>query len=350
MKVGVIGASGFVGGEMLRLLISHPKVEISMVTSRQYVGEYVSRIQPSLKGFTDITFSELDYDKLSDKCDLVFTAVPHGTATEIVKALYDRGMKIIDLSADYRLHNAPDYDKWYGWQHPYPELLSKSVFGVPEIHREQIKKAQLVSCPGCMAVTSIIGLYPLVKKNLIDTEHIVVDSKIGSSGAGAGSLAGTHHALRSGVIRPYKPAKHRHTGEIEQELSEVAGKKIHVSMSPHAVDIVRGILCTNHTFLINPVSEIDLWKLYREQYGNEKFVRLIRDKKGFYKFPDPKFVVGSNFCDVGFDIDEDNNRLVVLSASDNLMKGAAGSAIQIMNVMAGFNEIEGLAYSPLTPV
>jgi N-acetyl-gamma-glutamyl-phosphate/LysW-gamma-L-alpha-aminoadipyl-6-phosphate reductase len=350
MKVGVIGASGFVGGEMLRLLISHPKVEISMVTSRQYVGEYVSRIQPSLKGFTDITFSELDYDKLSDKCDLVFTAVPHGTATEIVKALYDRGMKIIDLSADYRLHNAPDYDKWYGWQHPYPELLSKSVFGIPEIHREQIKKSQLVSCPGCMAVTSILALYPLVKKNLIDTEHIVVDAKIGSSGAGAGSLAGTHHALRSGVIRPYKPAKHRHTGEIEQELTEVAGKKIHVSMSPHAVDIVRGILCTNHTFLINPVSEIDLWKLYREQYGNEKFIRLIRDKTGFYKFPDPKFVVGSNFCDVGFDIDEDNHRLVVLSASDNLMKGAAGSAIQNMNVMAGFDEMEGLAYTPLTPV
>lgn len=350
MKVGVIGASGFVGGEMLRLLISHPKVEIAMVTSRQYVGEYVSRIQPSLKGFTDITFSELDYDKLSDKCDLVFTAVPHGTATEIVKALYDRGMKIIDLSADYRLHNAPDYDKWYGWQHPYPELLSKSVFGIPEIHREQIKNSQLVSCPGCMAVTSILALYPLVKKNLIDTEHIIVDSKIGSSGAGAGSLAGTHHALRSGVIRPYKPTKHRHTGEIEQELTEIAGKKIHVAMSPHAVDIVRGILCTNHTFLINPVSEIDLWKLYREQYGNERFIRLIRDKKGFYKFPDPKFVVGSNFCDIGFDIDEDNNRLVVLSASDNLMKGAAGSAIQNMNVMAGFDEMEGLAYSPLTPV
>ena len=350
MKVGVVGASGYVGGEMLRLLVSHPKVEITMVTSRQYVGEYVSRIQPSLKGFIDSTFSELDYDKLSDKCDVVFTAVPHGTATEIVKTLYDRGMKIIDLSADYRLHNPSDYDKWYGWQHPYPELLSKSVYGVPEMHRDQIKNAQLVSCPGCMAVTSLLALYPLIKRNLIDTEHIIVDSKIGSSGAGAGSVAGTHHAMRSGVIRPYKPTKHRHTGEIEQELSQVAGKKIKVSMSPHAVDIVRGILCTNHTFLSQQMSEIDLWKVFREQYQNEKFIRLIRDKKGFYKFPDPKFVVGSNFCDVGFDIDEDNNRLVVLSASDNLMKGAAGSAIQNMNIMAGFDEREGLAYSPLTPV
>ncbi|MGB9124741.1 MAG: N-acetyl-gamma-glutamyl-phosphate reductase [Nitrosotalea sp.] len=350
MKVGVVGASGYVGGEILRLLVSHPHAEIAMVTSRQYAGEYISRIQPGLKGFTDLTFSELDYDKLTDKCDLVFTAVPHGTAVDIVKALYDRGMKVIDLSADYRLHNAADYDKWYGWQHPHPELLSKSVFGVPELHREEIKKSQIVSCPGCMAVTSILGLYPLIKKNLVDTEHIIVDSKIGSSGAGAGTLSGTHHAMRSGVIRPYKPAKHRHTGEIEQELSQAAGSKIKVSMSPHAVDIVRGILCTNHVFLKQPLSEMDLWKIYREQYQNEKFVRLIRDKKGFYKFPDPKFVVGSNFCDVGFDIDEDNNRVVVLSASDNLMKGAAGSAIQNMNVMAGFNEMDGISQTPLTPV
>ncbi|MFQ6025485.1 MAG: N-acetyl-gamma-glutamyl-phosphate reductase [Nitrosopumilaceae archaeon] len=350
MKVGIVGASGYVGGEVLRLLIGHPKVEVTMVTSRQHVGEYLSRIQPSLKGFTDMTFSELDYDKMSDMCDIVFTAVPHGTATEIVKSLYDRGMKIIDLSADYRLHNASEYDKWYGWQHPHAELLSKSVFGIPEIHREKIKNAQLVSCPGCMAVTSILALYPLVKNDLIDTDHIVVDAKIGSSGAGATSGSGTHHAMRSGVIRPYKPAKHRHTGEIIQELSEVAGKKVKISMSPHAVDIVRGILCTNHTFLTKEVKEIDVWKIYRQQYQDEKFTRLIRDKKGFYKFPDPKFVVGSNFCDIGFDLDEDNQRLVALSASDNLMKGAAGSAIQNMNVMLGFDEMDGLRYSPLTPV
>jgi len=201
-----------------------------------------------------------------------------------------------------------------------------------------------------MAVTSLLALYPLIENDVIDTEHIIVDSKIGSSGAGAGAGAGTHHAMRSGVIRPYKPAKHRHTGEIEQELSEVAGKKIKVSMSPHAVDIVRGILCTNHTFLTKEVDEKDVWKIYREKYQNEKFIRLIRDKKGFYKFPDPKFVVGSNFCDIGFDLDPDNNRLVALSASDNLMKGAAGSAIQNMNVMSGFDETEGIMYTPLTPV
>ncbi len=349
MKVGVVGASGYVGGETMRLLVNHPDVEITMVTSRQHAGEYLHRVQPSLKSFTDLTFSELNYDKMSDQCDLVFTAVPHTTAADIVKELYDRGLKIVDLSADFRLHNPEDYAKWYeGWEHPHPDYLPKSVFGVPELHREEIKKAQMVSCPGCMAVTSILALAPLIRNNLIDTEHIIVDAKIGSSGAGSGQ--GTAHAMRAGVIRPYKPAKHRHTGEIEQELSEIAGKKIRVSMSPHAVDVVRGILCTNHTFMKDDISEKELWKLYREAYGNERFVRLIRDKKGLYKFPDPKFLVGSNFCDIGFDLDQDNHRLIALSASDNLMKGAAGSAIQNMNVMAGFDEMRGLNYTPLTPV
>ncbi len=348
MRVGVIGASGYVGGEVLRLLLNHPDVEITAVTSRKHAGQYLHRIQPSLKGFTDLTFSELDYDKLSDKCDLIITAVPHGNATEIVKAFYDRGIRIIDLSADYRLHNPDDYTKWYGWDHPHPDYLEKSVFGVPELHRDKIKNAQLVSCPGCMAVTSTLALAPLISNDIIDTKYIVVDSKIGSSGAGAG--AGTAHAMRAGVIRPYKPSKHRHTGEIEQELSALAGSSIRVSMSPHAVDVVRGILCTNHTFLKKDVTSKELWRIYREAYSKEKFVRLIRDQKGLYKFPDPKFLVGSNFCDIGFDIDPDNNRLIAISASDNLMKGAAGSAVQNLNVMHGLDEMVGLRYTPLTPV
>ncbi len=349
MNVGVVGASGYVGGETLRLLVNHPKVDITMVTSRQHVGQYLHRIQPSLKGFTDLTFSVLDYDRMSDRCDLVIVAVPHGSATDISKAFYDRGVKVIDLSADYRLHNPEAYQKWYGWKHPYPEYLEKSVFGIPELHRDDIKNASMVSCPGCMAVTSILALAPLIRNDVIDKEHIVVDSKIGSSGAGSGS--GTAHAMRAGVIRPYKPSKHRHTGEIEQELSQIAGSDIRVSMSPHAVDVVRGILCTNHTFLKDDsIDEKALWRMYRGAYSNERFVRLIRDKNGLYKFPDPKFLVGSNFCDIGFDIDPDNNRLILLSASDNLMKGAAGSAIQNLNVMCGFDESDGLQYTPLTPV
>ena len=348
IRVGVVGASGYVGGEVLRLLVNHPKVEITAVTSRKHAGQYLHRIQPSLKGFTTLTFSELDYDKISDKCDLIVTSVPHGTATEIVKAFYDRGIRIIDLSADYRLHNPDDYTKWYGWDHPHPDYLEKAVFGVPELHRDDIKGAQLVACPGCMAVTSMLALAPLIQNDLIDTDHIVVDSKIGSSGAGAG--AGTAHAMRAGVIRPYKPTKHRHTGEIEQELSALAGSPVRISMSPHAVDVVRGILCTNHTFLKKDIDTKSLWRIYRQAYGDEKFVRLIRDKQGLYKFPDPKFLVGSNFCDIGFDIDDDNNRLISLSASDNLMKGAAGSAIQNLNVMYGHDEMDGLRYTPLTPV
>lgn len=351
VKAGIVGASGYVGGEVLRLLVGHPRAEISMVTSRQHAGEYVHRVHPSLKGLIgDIKFSELDCGRMADACDIVFTAVPHGTAVDIVRELLARGVRVIDLSADYRLHEASDYDRWYGWTHTNPEGLRGSVYGVPEIHREDIRGARLVSCPGCMAVTSILALRPLVEEGLIDKKHIIVDSKIGSSGAGAGAKAGTSHAMRAGVIRPYKPAMHRHTGEIEQELSEAAGCKVPVSMSPHAVDVVRGILCTSHTFLERDVSEKDIWRIYRERYGNERFVRLIRDKKGLYKFPDPKFVVGSNFCDIGFDLDPANNRLVALSASDNLMKGAAGSAIQNMNVMLGADESEGLLYTPLTPV
>lgn len=350
MKVGVIGASGYVGGELLRLLVTHPKVEVNMVTSRQKAGDYVHRVHPSLRGFIDLTFSSMDLEKLANTCDLVFVSVPHGQSGKITKDLYERGIKIIDLSADFRLKNPKDYPKWYGWEHPFPDMLSKSVYGVPELHREEIKNAQLVSCPGCMAVTSLLAIKPLIENNLIDTDHIVVDSKIGSSGAGAKANAGTHHAMRYGVIRPYKPAKHRHTGEIEQELSSIAKKAIKVSMSPHAVNVVRGILTTNHTFLKKPIEELELWKLFRKSYKDEPFIRFIRDKKGLYKFPDPKFVVGSNFCDVGFDIDEDNQRVVALSASDNLMKGAAGSAIQNMNVMFGFDEKDGIFYTPLTPV
>ena len=350
MKIGVVGASGYVGGELLRLLVSHPRVEISIVTSRQKAGEYVHRVHPSLKGFVDLAFSPINTEKLANSCDMVFISVPHTKANKIVKDLYERGVKVIDLSADFRLKNPKDYVKWYDYEHPFPEMLSKSVYGVPELHREEIKNAHLVSCPGCMAVTSLLAIKPLIENNLIDTDHIVVDSKIGSSGAGIKLSSGTHHAMRYGVIRPYKPAKHRHTGEIEQELGLIAKKPIRVSMSPHAVNVVRGILTTNHTFLKKPIAELEVWKIYRKSYKGEPFIRFIHDKKGLYKFPDPKFVVGSNFCDVGFDIDDYNQRIIALSASDNLMKGAAGSAIQNMNIMLGYNETDGLKYTPITPV
>ncbi|NMJ86400.1 MAG: N-acetyl-gamma-glutamyl-phosphate reductase [Thaumarchaeota archaeon] len=350
MKVGVVGASGYVGGELLRLLVTHPKIDLTTVTSRQYAGEYVHRVHPSLKGFTELTFSPVDLDKLSSNCDLIFTSVPHGKAVGIVKKLYDTGVKIIDLSADYRLNDPKAYVEYYGWEHPHPELLMRSVYGIPELHRDEIKNSQLVSCPGCMAVTSILAIAPLVKNGLIDLDHVIVDSKIGSSGAGGKPSAGTHHAMRYGVVRPYKPVKHRHTAEIEQEISIIAQSEVKISMSPHAVNIVRGILCTNHTFLKKQITIQELWKMYRAMYKGEPFIRFIRDTKGLYKYPDPKFVIGSNFCDIGFDVDEKNSRLVAMSASDNLMKGAAGSAVQCMNVMNGLDESDGLRYAPINPV
>ncbi len=349
MKVGIIGASGFVGGELLRLLIGHPDVEVTLATSRQYADDYVYRVHPNLRGFTELQFSNVNPAKAAEQCDLVFTSLPHGTSVKVIPELVSSGVKIIDMSADYRLKDPQAYETWYGYKHPNPALLEKFVLGIPELHREEIKKASYVSAPGCMAVTSILGLAPLVKNNMIDTDHIIVDAKIGSSGAGVKPTMSSHHAERYGVVRPYKPVGHRHTAEIEQELSALARTAVKVSMSAHAVNMVRGILSTCHTFLKREVALAEIWKAYRSTYPSEPFIRFVRDRKGLYRYPDPKIVVGSNFCDIGFETDERNGRIVVLSATDNLLKGAAGIAVQSMNVMMGFDETLGLRSAAIHP-
>lgn len=351
LRVGVIGGSGYTGGELLRLLLGHPQVEIAQTTSREYGGEYVFRIHPNLRGLTGLQFSKPDLEKTVKECDLVFIATPHGVSSKLVPRLLEAGLKVIDLSADFRLRNPEDYPRWYGWAHPHPELLQKAVYGVPELHRSEVKKAQLVACPGCMAVASILALAPIAKERLFEEDKVVVDVKIGSSGAGAKPSRSTHHAERAGVIRPYKPTGHRHTAEIEQELNWVAGSgAVKVSMSAHAVNVVRGILVTAHLFLKKKTGLAEVWKAYRGFYQNEPFIRLVRDKKGLYKLPDPKTVIGSNFCDIGFDLDEHVNRLVVLGAIDNLMKGAAGIAVQNLNLMMGWDEKAGLLPPALYPV
>ncbi len=349
MKVGIIGASGYVGGELLRILLQHEKVEVEFATSRRYAGEYVFRVHPNLRGLTDLQFTDLTPEQMASRCDIVFTSVPHGESVKIMPRLVESGLKIIDLSADFRLHNPEDYEKWYGYKHPYPYLLKQFVYGVPELHRDEIRNAKYVASPGCMAVTSILALAPFVKAGLIDTKHIVVDSKIGSSGGGTKPTLGTHHAERYGVIRPYKPVGHRHTAEIEQEISLLANEKVTVSMTPHAVNTVRGILCTIHTYPTKSLIVPEVWKTLRGFYREEPFIRFVRDRKGLYRYPDPKVVIGSNFCDIGFEIDEHAKRLVLLSATDNLVKGAAGSAVQCMNVMAGFDERTGLRVGGLHP-
>ena len=334
----------------MRVLINHPKVKITVATSKQYSGEVVYRVHPNLRSFTELRFSEPKLDNITSNCDFVFSAVPHGSAVNLIPALSKAGMKVVDMSADFRLKDASAYEHWYKYKHPHPEMLESTIFGIPELYRTEIEKASFVSNPGCMAITSILALAPFVKSRMIDLDHIVVDSKIGSSGGGTKPTIGTHHAERYGVVRPYKPVDHRHTAEIEQELSRAAGVKVKISMTPHAINMVRGILCTIHTFGNEKLETPRVWRALRESYQGARFVRFVKDKKGISRYPDPKILAGSNFCDIGFEIDERLNRLLLISATDNLMKGAAGNGIQCMNLMCNFNEDEGLTFPGLHPV
>jgi [amino group carrier protein]-6-phospho-L-2-aminoadipate/5-phospho-L-glutamate reductase len=352
VRVGVLAASGYIGGELLRLLLQHPEVQVTMATSRKYAGEYVFRVHPNLRGVTDMQFAPQDASKLAGSVDVAFAALPHGESVKVLPQLADAGLKIIDLSADFRLSDRGQYPTWYGYDHPRPDLLEKFVFSIPEINRDRVKGATLVSSPGCMAITTILALAPLLKeKSLgIDKEHIVVDAKIGSSGSGGKPSLSTHFSERYNVVRPYKPAGHRHSAEIEQVLAAMAGEQVKVSMSAHAVNMVRGILSTSHVFTQTAPKPIDVWKAYRTMYQDSFFIRLVRDKHGPFRLPDPKLVIGSNFCDIGFEIEERTGRLVALSATDNLIKGAAGNAIQSMNLMLGFDEKTGISMAPLHPV
>ena len=354
INAGIIGASGYTGGELLRLLVMHPEVEISYITSERYVGEYVHRLHPNLKGLLQMKFSSRKTVDLCN-CEVIFTATPHGASMSYVPDLITEcDIKIIDLSADFRLKNPEKYDEYYSRTHPNPKLLSEAVYGIAELHREEIKKARIVACPGCLAASAIISLAPIFKElaDQIDLKRVIVDSKIGSSAAGATASTATHHPHRAGIVRPYKPTGHRHTAEIEQELQEVSGKPVEVFMTPHAVDIIRGILSTSHVFLDSgtEVSENTIWRIYRNFYRDEPFIRFIRDKKGLYRYPNPKNVIGTNYADIGFDIESKGvKRIVVFSAIDNLVKGAAGAAVQSLNLMFGMEETAALTFPGLHP-
>lgn len=350
IRVGIVGASGYVGGELLRILLNHRGAKVILATSKRYKDEVVYRVHPNLRSVTDLAFSEPSEESIISNCDYVFTAVPHGSAVRIIPKLLQGNVRVIDMSADYRLRDPAAYEHWYKFAHPQADLLKASTFGVPELYREEIRGSRFVANPGCMAITSILAIAPFAKSGLIDLEHIVVDAKIGSSGGGAKPTLGTHHAERYGVMRPYKPVDHRHTAEIEQEVSRLAGREVKVSMTPHAMNMVRGILSTIHCFTREKISVPQVWRLLRDFYQNAPFVRFVRDKKGLARYPDPKILAGSNYCDIGFEIDERMNRLLLLSATDNLMKGAAGNAIQCMNLMAGYDEKEGLSFPGLHPI
>ena len=342
MRIGIVGGSGYAGGELLRILLPHPEAEIHVVTSRRFVGEYVHMVHPNLRGITTLKFTALDLSELVKKCDLVFSAVPHGSSMEMVPSLLEQGIKVVDVSADFRLKDLQGYPKWYGWKHAHPELLEKAVYGLPELHREAIKAADLVACPGCMAAAAILALAPVVKAGFIEREKIAIDAKIGSSGGGNDPTPASHHPERFGGVRPYKTVGHRHTAEIEQELTLVCGSQVRVALSPHAINMARGILATCHTWLTRELSDRDLWTAYRDFYDDAPFVHIVKYRKGLYQLPDPKVVVGTNLCDIGFVLDDHVDRLVILSAIDNLVKGAAGQAVQCFNIMLGLNERTGL--------
>ncbi len=342
MRVGIIGGSGYVGGELLRLLLSHPEVEVTTVVSRKYAGQYVFNVHPNLRGATQLKFLSLDSSGIAKNCDLVFMATPHGSSVNLVPTLLEMELKVIDMSADFRLKNPADYIKWYGWEHSHPKLLKEAVYGSTELHRQEIKKARLIACPGCMAIATILGLAPIVKANVIEKDRIVVDAKIGSSGAGRNPSLSSHHPERFGGVRPYKTVEHRHIAEMEQELNLLTKEPVIISFSPHAVNIVRGILATIHVFLTKPLTIKEVWKIYRSNYQHEPFIRFVRYKKGPYRLPDPKIVLGTNFCDIGFELDPRANRLIILSAIDNILKGAAGQGVQCLNVLLGVDEKTGL--------
>ena len=345
VKVSIVGASGYTGGELLRLLLFHPNVEVNQVTSESYTGKFVHKVHPNLRKSTMLKFvsaTELE------SCDLLFLCLPHNSSQNRIDEFKKLAPKIIDLSADFRLKDTAEYEKWYGHKHARPELLNEFVYGIPELHREEMKNANYISSAGCNATASILGLYPLYKNGLVEIDRTVIEVKAGSSEGGNKVNEGSHHPERSGVVRSYMPTQHRHSAEILQELA--FGQKVTVHFSATAIDIVRGLLATCHVFLKENLQEKDIWKIYRQVYGNEPFIRIVKESEGIYRYPEPKLLAGTNYCDIGFKKDEFSNRVVVISAIDNLMKGAAGQALQAFNLMYGFDERTGLEFPGLHPI
>ena len=344
IRIGIVGASGYTGVELARLLCNCPDVKLTVATSRQYKGKKLAEVYPNLAGMVDIVCEDLQSEELVKRADLFFTAVPHQTAMAIVPDLLQADKKVVDLSADFRIHDASVYEKWYQ-KHTAQEYLAEAVYGLPELHRQDIAQARLVANPGCYPTSVILGLAPLLQDGLVDPETIIVDAKSGASGAGRAAQTGTLFCEVTEGFKAYKVAAHRHTPEMEQEISELCKKQVAISFTPHLLPMSRGILSTIYARLGESVTDGELNDLYRSFYKNEPFVRV--SERGV--FPATQFVRGSNFCDLGFKIDSRTGRIIVLAAIDNLVKGAAGQAVQNMNLMCGLPETRGLLGVPLFP-
>lgn len=337
IKVAVLGATGYAGIELVRLLGAHPNVEIKSLVSHSFVGKRVSEIYPNLRGVVDNVCEDMDSADLSD-CDVVFTALPHGASKVVIPELYEKGLTVIDLSGDFRYNDTKVYEEWYGEPHCAPELLKKSIYGLPELHRAQIKTTKLIGNPGCYTTCSILGLAPLIKAGLVSNDNIIIDAKSGVTGAGRSLELDYNFCECTENTKAYKVSTHRHTSEIEQELSLLAGSEIMVSFTPHLVPQKRGILSTMYANLTCKHTTEQLIDVYKQFFKDEYFVRVYESG-----LPETNHVAGSNFVDIGLVVDRRLNRVIVVSAIDNIGKGAAGQAVQNMNIVCGLDEKAGIA-------
>jgi len=345
IKVAVIGASGYAGLELVRLLVRHPACELAALTSLEYPGRPFSQIFPALAGLVDLPFSpDPAPSVIGAAAEVVFTAVPHQTAMGMIPGILAQGCKVVDLSADFRFRDLGLYEQWYQ-EHTAPELNAEAVYGLPELHRDEVRGKRLVGNPGCYPTCVILGLAPLAQAGLLVPDSVIADCKSGTSGAGRQALLGISFCEVNDGFRAYKVMEHRHTPEMEQELSRLAGTPVRVTFTPHLVPMSRGILGTLYANLTQPRTEADLRELYANFYQGHPFVRLLPAGS----FPDTRNVRGANFCDLGLKVDAGGRRVIVVSAIDNLTKGAAGQAVQNFNLMMGLPETLGLETPPFLP-
>ncbi|MCI7813667.1 MAG: N-acetyl-gamma-glutamyl-phosphate reductase [Lachnospiraceae bacterium] len=345
IKVGIIGATGYAGGELVRLLLGHKEAEIKWYGSRSYIDKKYYEVYQNMFQIVDEKCMDDNMEALADQVDVVFTATPQGLCASLVSEEILSKVKVIDLSADFRIKNVKTYEEWYKIEHKAPQFIDEAVYGLCEINREQIKKARLIANPGCYPTCSTLSIYPLLKEGMIDPDTIIIDAKSGTSGAGRGAKLDNLYCEVNENIKAYGVATHRHTPEIEEQLGYAAGKEIRLNFTPHLVPMNRGILITAYASLLRDVTYEEVRAAYDKYYEKERFVRVL-DKD---VTPQTKWVEGSNYVDVNFKIDPRTKRVIMMGAMDNLVKGAAGQAVQNMNLMFGLNEAEGLAQVPMFP-
>lgn len=345
MKVGIIGSTGYAGAEIVRILMNHPEAEIIWYGSRSYVDKKFSEVFGNMFQIVEDVCKGENISELSEKADVIFTATPQGLCASLVNEEILEKTKIIDLSADFRIKDVAAYEKWYQINHPTPQFIPEAVYGLCEINRDKIKSARLIANPGCYPTCSFLSIYPLAKEGLIDMNSIIIDAKSGTSGAGRGAKVANLYCEVNESIKAYGVATHRHTPEIEEQLSYASGEDVVINFTPHLVPMNRGILVTAYANLKKDITEDEMFDIYHSYYDKEYFVRVL--DKGIC--PETRWVEGSNFVDVGIKKDSRTNRVIMMGAMDNLVKGAAGQAVQNMNLMFGFDEAEGLRQIPMVP-